>query len=227
MSKYYAVRTGNTSGIYRTWDETKIQVNGFKGAEYKSFKTEKEAQNYMVNDELVVFDVGGKDKVINKVVSNGKMTAKDENLYDIVIYTDGSCIDYVGGYGIVVIDKIQNDIYERYGYIPDKSTNQVAELYAIKEAVFLMHDNKDKKILIKSDSMYSIKCLTTYIHKWKRNGYKTAKNEPVKNLNIILQIYEMLANFKHVEFEHVYGHVGIEYNERADKLANQGRQLGG
>lgn len=216
MSKYYAVRKGNASGIYKTWDEAKLQVNGFKGAEYKSFKTEKEAQTYM----------GGDITPINNTCDNKTKVTKKEEDYDIVIYTDGSCVDYVAGYGIVIIDKIKNDIYERYGHIPDRCTNQVAELYAIKEAIFLMTDNKDKKILIKSDSMYSINCLTNYIHKWNKNGYKTANNEPVKNLNIILQIYELMQYFNHLHFEHVYGHTGVEYNERADVLANKGRELG-
>lgn len=226
MSKYYAVRKGNASGIYKTWDETKIQVNGFKGAEYKSFKTEKEAQAYMSGDITTNITTNITQNITPVNNNKVKVTKKEED-YDIVIYTDGSCIDYSGGFGIVIIDKTQTNIIERYGHIPDRCTNQVAELYAIKEAIFLMHDNKDKKILIKSDSMYSINCLTNYIHKWKKTGFKTAKNEPVKNLNIILQVYELIQNFQLLHFEHVYSHVGIEYNELADKLANKGRELGG
>ena len=36
--KIYAVRKGRKTGIFQTWDETKEQVDGFSGAEYKSFK---------------------------------------------------------------------------------------------------------------------------------------------------------------------------------------------
>ena len=45
--KYYVVRNGRKKGIYRTWDECRAQVDGFKGASYKSFKTEKEAQEFL------------------------------------------------------------------------------------------------------------------------------------------------------------------------------------
>ena len=45
--KFYAVVKGCTPGIYTTWDETKTQVDGYPGAIYKSFKTEKEAEEFM------------------------------------------------------------------------------------------------------------------------------------------------------------------------------------
>lgn len=37
--KFYAVKKGKNIGVYNTWDECKKQVNGFSGAEYKSFST--------------------------------------------------------------------------------------------------------------------------------------------------------------------------------------------
>ncbi len=43
-SKFYVVWTGRKPGIYRNWDECAAQVNGFPGAKYKSFESEKEAQ---------------------------------------------------------------------------------------------------------------------------------------------------------------------------------------
>lgn len=46
-TKYYAVRKGITPGIYRTWDECKAMVHGVAGAEYKSFTSMEEAENYM------------------------------------------------------------------------------------------------------------------------------------------------------------------------------------
>ena len=45
--KYYAVRKGHNIGIYMTWDECKAQVNGFSGAEYKSFTNLEDAHEYM------------------------------------------------------------------------------------------------------------------------------------------------------------------------------------
>lgn len=47
MSKYYGVKQGITPGVYTSWPECQQQVNGYKGAEYKSFKTEAEAHLYV------------------------------------------------------------------------------------------------------------------------------------------------------------------------------------
>ena len=68
MTKYYAVKVGKAPGIYRDWDSCKAQVHGFKGAIYKSFKTEKEALAFLgeIKEE------------------------KDDASYDVVAYVDGS-----------------------------------------------------------------------------------------------------------------------------------------
>ena len=44
--KYYAVRTGKKPGIYNTWEECKAVVDGYPGAQYKSFKTREEAEAF-------------------------------------------------------------------------------------------------------------------------------------------------------------------------------------
>ena len=45
--KYYAVRRGYRPGVYLSWIECKVQVDGFSGAEYKSFKSYEEAEHYV------------------------------------------------------------------------------------------------------------------------------------------------------------------------------------
>ena len=45
--KYYRVINGRTPGIYTNWEDCKAQVNGFKGAKYKGFKSIQEAQQYI------------------------------------------------------------------------------------------------------------------------------------------------------------------------------------
>ena len=47
MSKFYSVKYGRKIGIFNTWDECKAQVDGFKGALYKSFPTLALAQAYL------------------------------------------------------------------------------------------------------------------------------------------------------------------------------------
>lgn len=47
MAKIYAVKKGKKPGIYHTWEECQEQVNGFSNAEYKSFKKQEEAEEYL------------------------------------------------------------------------------------------------------------------------------------------------------------------------------------
>jgi hypothetical protein len=46
MSKYYAVAKGRQVGVYRSWVGCQSQVNGYKGASFKSFNTQKEAEDF-------------------------------------------------------------------------------------------------------------------------------------------------------------------------------------
>lgn len=47
MSKYYAIREGFKTGIYREWEEVKTIVHGYPGAVYKSFYSKEEAEEFM------------------------------------------------------------------------------------------------------------------------------------------------------------------------------------
>lgn len=48
LGKYYAVRSGYRPGVYLSWSDCRVQVEGFSGAEHKSFKTYHEAEQYVV-----------------------------------------------------------------------------------------------------------------------------------------------------------------------------------
>ena len=54
MAKYYAVRQGVKPGIYKTWEDCQMQVKGYKGAEYKSFKNISEAEEYVFGKAKVI-----------------------------------------------------------------------------------------------------------------------------------------------------------------------------
>lgn len=47
VKKYYAVRKGYKPGIYTSWKNCEKQVKGFKGCEFKSFKTKEEAIKFL------------------------------------------------------------------------------------------------------------------------------------------------------------------------------------
>ena len=47
LRRYYAVRRGYHPGVYSSWSDCRVQVEGFSGAEHKRFKTYQEAQQYV------------------------------------------------------------------------------------------------------------------------------------------------------------------------------------
>lgn len=46
-TKYYAVKKGTKTGIFTAWDECRQYVEGFSGAQYKSFTSRKEAEEFL------------------------------------------------------------------------------------------------------------------------------------------------------------------------------------
>ena len=68
--------------------------------------------------------------------------------------------------------------------------------------------------------------MTSWLQNWQRRDFISSSGSPVANRTLIEYIAALLAereaSGQHVEFEHVYGHVGIEGNEGADRLANVG-----
>ena len=66
---------------------------------------------------------------------------------------------------------------------------------------------KTKKIIIVSDSSYSIKAITQWANKWQRNNWKTSSGSPVKN-KIILEniLYEYEITTSLITFNHQYSH---------------------
>jgi ribonuclease HI len=212
--KYYAIRKGVKTGIFLSWDEAKTYVISFPNAEYKSFGTLELAQEYLNPTKEISKEI---TKEIIKETTKEIISDNGRNK----IYTDGSCINNIGGYGYVYVGGKEQEDQSFYGKVPGYCTNQVAELYAIYEA---LKNINNTKIALYTDSKYSIGCLTEWYSNWQNNGWKNSKGEDVANKELISSILNLLKD-KDVEFFHVYGHKGDFYNEQCDKLANMGRLL--
>lgn len=86
-------------------------------------------------------------------------------------------------------------------------TNQVAELMGIREGLRVINKlNSSKRVVLCTDSMYGIKCVTDWSKRWKENNWRTAKNEEVKNRALIEEILELYDN-ERVEFKHIKSHM--------------------
>lgn len=219
MSKFYAVKKGYQVGIFTDWDSCKKSVNGFSGAVYKSFKTLPEAKSFIDPDVHTMISCSDTLSVPS-VTPQHSYSLGDCNTSDnIIVYTDGSCCDNVGGYGCVIIDNVSKTMTKCYGRVPyTPCTNNIAELYAVLSAL----ESTQGKITIYTDSKYTIGCLTQWINSWMNNGWKTSTGNLVQNKELIQQIYDLMRS-RHVTFNHVYGHTGNTFNELADKLAEYGR----
>ncbi len=234
-SKYYAVSKGRSPGIYNDWETTKQQVNGYPGAKYKSFTNKENALSYIkennetnLSKETTIGSVPllHNNASITKECDNdaSKVIKEIKNKHQSIIYTDGSCIDKIGGYGIIFLFHDKEEEY--YGKVPyNPCTNNIAELYAIKKALKIYNSkySPNNEIILRTDSKYSINCVTEWINKWTMNNWMTSSNKPVENKELILSIDNWVRKYTYLNFEHVYGHKGEKYNELVDKLADLGR----
>ena len=137
----------------------------------------------------------------------------------IKVYTDGACKGNPGPGGWGVYIQSNEDEKELYGGNPETTNNQM-EMQAALEALKHLKD-EDEAIELYTDSNYLRQGITEWIHKWKKNNWKTAAKKPVANRDLWIEISDLNEKMT-VEWNWVKGHAGDPGNERADELANIG-----
>ena len=133
----------------------------------------------------------------------------------IDIWTDGACSGNPGpgGWGaIVVVDGAETELNGG----EKQTTNNRMELMGAIAALESLPPNAHATL--HTDSQYVKNGLTQWIHGWKKNGWKTAAREPVKNVDL-WQRLDTAAKAHTVTWKWVKGHSGDPMNERADALA--------
>lgn len=144
-------------------------------------------------------------------------------MVELVAHTDGACSGNPGpgGWGVLLqAVKGEEVVKERAlsGGEADTTNNRM-ELMAAIMALETLERASDIRVV--TDSAYVKNGVTSWIHGWKRNGWKTASRKPVKNA----ELWERLdaAQARHsVRWEWIKGHAGHAENERADELARAG-----
>ena len=151
------------------------------------------------------------------------VTSNTSNQQDtnISIYSDGACSGNPGkaGSGLALYKNgTKPTLY--YGNYVANGTNNIAELNALYKALLLASEqNTSEKVIILSDSKYSIDCITTWAYGWKKNNW-TKKSGEIKNLELIKNAHNLYEQIKNkIIIKHVKGHAGIEGNELADRMA--------
>ena len=133
----------------------------------------------------------------------------------IKIYTDGSCIENPGKGGWAAIILNDGNKTEIKGNKKDTTNNQM-ELLAPIQA--LKKIPKGSKVQIFTDSKYVKSGITDWIHNWKKNGWKTANKQEVKNKELWLEL-DLLNNEFEINWNWVKAHSTDELNNEVDLLA--------
>ncbi|MCP5160459.1 MAG: ribonuclease HI [Hahellaceae bacterium] len=143
------------------------------------------------------------------------MTAQTDK---VTLYTDGACKGNPGSGGWGVFLRYGEHEKELCGGEADTTNNRMELTAAIRGLEAL---KRPCQVDLFTDSQYVRKGITEWINGWKKNGWKTASKQPVKNDDLWRSLDELTK--KHtVKWHWVKGHAGDPGNERADQLANRG-----
>ena len=145
---------------------------------------------------------------------------------DYYVYTDGACSNNgrenaMAGIGIFLGQDDPRNVSE---LVEGKQSNNTAELTAIiKTWPIIEKDILDgKKVTIVSDSIYAIRCVSSYGEKCAQSGWK----KDIPNKELVKVAYEIYKDNKNVEFMHIKAHTDNQDvhsigNDGADRLANK------
>ena len=193
--KYYAVKTGKTTGIFQNWDEAKDSVDGYPGAQYKGFPTLEEAKAYL----------GEKTGEKPETPSMGSLTA----------YVDGSFSQEMGKYafGCVFLHP-DGRIFTEFGNGDNPESlvhrnvtgEMLGAMYAVKTAML----SGFSEILLCYDY--------EGIEKWVTGAWKSKTPYTQKYAAAMREWGRSIR----IRFQKVAAHTNVKYNELADRMAKQG-----
>ena len=135
-----------------------------------------------------------------------------------MIYTDGACSGNPGPGGWGALLQFGEHEKELKGG-ERNTTNNRMELTAAIAALETL--KRTCKIHLHTDSTYLRDGMTSWIHNWKRNGWRTTAKKPVKNVDLWQRLDEAIQSHD-IEWHWIKGHAGDPGNEAADALARQG-----
>ena len=133
----------------------------------------------------------------------------------ITIFTDGSARGNPGPGGWGAIVGYEEKVVELGGSEAHTTNNKMELMAAI---CALESVPKGASVELNSDSTYVVKGMTDWRYGWETNGWKNASKKPVENQDL-WKLLIRAAEGKHVSWNVIAGHAGIEGNERCDVIA--------
>lgn len=231
--KYYAVRVGRNVGIYTTWADCEAQVKGYSGAQYKSFPTKEEAEDFVGHQTVSVNQSSNTSRVeeekagisLQEYFSHSSppqnkqrniedvQSMIDYDTCDLRAFIDGSFdkkLGMVGSGGVMLVGEEElefslstND--PKYVEYWNVSGELLAALHVVKYAI----DHGYASCSLYYDYMG--------IEMWATGRWKT--NNPL-TVSYAKVMKEWASQIR-IDFHKVKAHSGIHYNDRADALARK------
>lgn len=211
-NKFYAVKVGLRTGIFKTWDECKANVDGYPGALYKSFKTLQEAYEYLgiTGTQLSIFDLNTDHSDISEIIEYDE-DRPFSNSSKAVAYVDGSFNAETNqfGYGVVMFHNgEETHLFDSFNDEEMASMRNVAgEIYGSMAAIEYAIKHNAKSLTIYYDYLG--------IEKWCTGEWQSNKPGTIA----YKKFYDKAKKRISISFEKVKGHSGNKYNDLADSLA--------
>lgn len=190
-TKYYAIRKGKKPGIYTNWPEAQKQILGFSHAEYKSFTTKSEAEEFLHDTTTTSIPESG----LQAYVDGSFSATHNRYSYGVVLLEDGE-----------IITTLKNaDDDKKYA----DSFQIAGECFGALNAIRWAINHKYKSITLFYDYLG--------IEKWAKKEWQAKK--PVSQDYVAF--FDKYSSYIDVQFVKVKAHTGIEMNELADQLAKE------
>lgn len=173
-SKYYVVWKGRKTGVFTKWNVCKKQIEGFEGAQYKSFSDLEEAEkaykrNYNdyrgKNTTKPVLSVSEKKQFGNPILESLSV--------DAACAGNPGSLEYRG-----VLTHSKQEIFRKGPF--RKGTNNVGEFLALVHGIALLKSKNQEKLPIYSDSKIAISWIRQ--KKCKTKLTFSSSNQELKNL---------------------------------------------
>lgn len=133
----------------------------------------------------------------------------------VQVFSDGACSGNPGPGGWAAILRYAGREKEIFGGAL-ATTNNRMELEAAVQALAALKETCHVEFT--TDSEYVRNGINSWIHNWKKNGWKTASRKPVQNRDLWERLDQECARHQ-IEWHWVKGHAGHLENERCDELA--------
>ncbi|KAB0405660.1 hypothetical protein E2I00_011911, partial [Balaenoptera physalus] len=208
-------------------DECRAQVDRFPAARFKKFATEEEAWAFVRSSA----NPDGSEGQKNKCVQESQVKA-NKRLHEPLDEGEGEttepCAKHVKQ-NAEPLPSVSKDTFSYMGHSVVVYTDgccssngrRRARAGIACKAIEQAKAQNINKLVLYTDSMFTINGITNWVQGWKKSGWRTSTGKEVINKEDFMEL-DRLVQGMDVQWMHVPGHSGFIGNEEADRLARQG-----